>query len=117
MNNALWDNLIAKLENSPEGVSIQIREDIRTDDLGNELVTKVEFVETTISENDLRIERHTRPIILDKKAHYNHTGGNRANLEYVLSPDETTSFLKVFRYIADADDWQEIDLKSGNFTL
>ncbi len=108
MQDRAWEGLLDRLEDKFGSVQIKKREDVRSDDRGNELKSQVDYVEFTMPEGKFRVERITSPLILDKKTHYSHTAGARADIEYVLSETETTSKMKVFRYDEDQDDWMEV---------
>jgi hypothetical protein len=115
MQEKAWEGLLDRLEDKYGEVKVQRREDIRNDDLGNEIKSQVQFVEFDMSGNSFRVEKITSPMILDKKTHYTHTAGARANIEYILSETETTSKMKVFRFDNDEDDWIEIQASDMSF--
>lgn len=82
----LLDTLQAKFTLERENL-----EQITTDDLGHEILNKIE---RAIFQNDLgqfKLERITRPTIIDKKVHYSHANGTKGLVEYILSPTEKTS--------------------------
>ncbi|MBU0648906.1 hypothetical protein KJ969_02285 [Patescibacteria group bacterium] len=60
----------------------------------------------------VKIERATRPIVLDKKTLYSKRMGDTAAVEYVYSEDEYSHTFKA--YLWQNDDWNEIDAKNLN---
>ncbi len=97
MNQKVWDDLISRLEDKFGDISVSHRQESRTDDMGNKLVSEIDFVEFEMNGDTYRVDKITAPLILDKKTHYTHTAGARASVEYVLSEDETTTKMKVYR--------------------
>ncbi len=107
MQDRVWNDLLDRLEMKHGEVEIQKRKESRSDDLGNELVSNIEFVDFEMEGNKFRVEKVTSPMILDKKTHYSHSSGNHTSIEYVLSETETTSKIRVLREDDDGE-WSEI---------
>lgn len=56
----------------------------------------------------MKLERISRPLVLDKKVHYSKRASAGRNVEYVYSPTEKTHRERLFRW--SGADWDEIDL-------
>lgn len=115
MQDRVWNDLLDRLEMKYGEIKVQTRQESRTDDMGNELVTDISFVDFTMPEGKFRVEKAVSPMILDKKTHYSHGSANHTNVEYVLSDTETVSKIKVLRYDEDEDDWTEIQAQNLSF--
>ena len=116
MNEGMWEDLLLRLEDKVGPLKVEKLSETRTDDIGQNIVSNIERIEFELGGNTLRVEKVTKPLILDKKTHYTHTAGARASVEYVLSEDETTTHIKAYRLDPDLDEWLEIgDAKSLSF--
>jgi hypothetical protein len=115
MQDRVWNDLLDRLEDKFGDINIQKTQETRSDDIGNEIVSNISFVEFEMPEGKFRVEKVVTPMILDKKTHYSHGSGNNTSVEYVLSETETTSKIRVLTYNDDLDDWSEI--KTNNFSF
>lgn len=57
----------------------------------------------------MRLERTTRPIVLERKAHYSRRAGGETSEEFVYSENEFSDRINLFRW-ADGT-WQEEDYR------
>jgi hypothetical protein len=55
----------------------------------------------------MKLERSSRPLVLDKKYHYHKTAGTGAQVEYVYSSTEKTHSLDAFREVDG--EWQRVE--------
>lgn len=115
MSDELWDKIVDKLELSLGEVTIQKLEERQEDDLGHEIISKIERIETEIGGQKIRVEKVVRPVILDKKTHYSHSSSNKTSVEYIVSEDEFSTKVRAFKYNEDFDSWDEINLSQGLF--
>ena len=113
MKAELWGEILDRLEDQYGKLEVEKLSDTREDDTGQKLVSDIQRVEFDTAQGRMRVELVTAPMILDKKTHYTHTAGARANIEYVLSDTEKTQRIKAYRYDEDTDDWIEINTSSG----
>jgi len=113
MNAELWGDILDRLEDQYGSLPIQELSETREDDTGQKLTSVIKRVEFETAQGKMRLELVTAPMILDKKTHYTHTSGARANVEYVLSETEKTERIRAYRYDDDTDDWIEINTSSG----
>lgn len=110
---SVWDDLIYRLEGSNQKIDIKHRKETQVDDIGTEIVSEIDYIEFPMQGNDFKVEKITRPLVLDKKSHYSHTAGQKTSVEYVLSPDETTVTVKAYRLDPEADEWIELGNGGG----
>ena len=68
----------------------------------------VEFIEFQSPQGKMKLERTTRPAVLDKKTVYSKTGGRASKIEYQYSPDEITHRFQAFKWSEAAGEWEEI---------
>ncbi len=113
MQDRVWNDLLDRLEMKHGEVDVQKRQESRSDDLGNELVSDIDYVDFEMEGNEFRVEKVTTPMILDKKTHYSHGSGNHTTVEYVLSDTETTTKIRVFK--KDGDEWEEVKTDNLSF--
>jgi len=71
-----------------------------------------ENVEFTGAEGKMLLSFVTKPKVLDKKTSFSNRAGSDVKVEYVYSEDETTSYLEVYRWSEDEDDWKKLDAES-----
>src|SRR5262249_26442459 len=58
----------------------------------------------------MKLERVTRPLVLDKKAIFSHRAGSGVNYEYTFHPTEKTHRESLFRW--ENNSWTEMDLST-----
>lgn len=115
MREDLWGEILDKLEDKYGKLEVEHLRETREDDTGQKLTSEIERVEFDTELGRMRVDMVTAPMILDKKTHYTHTAGARANVEFVLSDTEKTQKIRAFRYDDDTNDWIEINTSSGSF--
>lgn len=113
MNAELWGDILDKLEDQYGPMEVEKLSETREDDTGQKLTSEIKRVEFDTAQGRMRVELVTAPMILDKKTHYTHTSGARANIEYVLSETEKTERIRAYRYDEDTDGWLEINTSAG----
>ena len=113
MNAELWGDILDRLEEQYGKLDVEKLSETREDDTGQKLTSEIKRVEFDSAQGKMRVELVTAPMILDKKTHYTHTAGARANVEYVLSDTEKTQRIRAYRYDEDTDDWIEINTSGG----
>ena len=91
---------------------VVVKDETWSDDRGDEIQTGVQNVmEFTLPgtgiQDQYRVVRENRPMVLDKKLHYSHRQGDTARTEYVLSDTEMSHKLRVYKE-DDYGEWQEV---------
>ena len=69
----------------------------------------VDFVEFNSPLGKTRIEFVEKPLLLGKKTLYSHRGGSNTGVEYLYSPTEKSSRLKVYQWDENENNWAEIN--------
>lgn len=105
MEDTAWDKIVdaidAKFGVNRHGRTQEPLED-RTD-----LVAKIAFIEFSKSGQDYRLERISRPAIIDKRSHYHKAASGGVRYENVYDQDTITHQTKMYR--RSGDDWEPID--------
>jgi hypothetical protein len=60
---------------------------------------------------EMRLDFVTRPVVLDKHAHFRRSSANKTRVEYTYSETETTH--KLTGYIKEGGEWQELSGVEG----
>jgi hypothetical protein len=116
MNDDKWIDLKIKLREKFGKIKESIEEEASEDDVGHQIPIKIERLEFDSPLGHLRMERTTRPKILDKKSHY-HKGAGGAQVEYVLSEDEFSHKLDVYKLDEVTGDWQPLDVPEESLSF
>lgn len=113
MKEGLWEDILDRLEQQYGKLEVEKFSETREDDTGQKMVSDIQRVEFKTPMGEMRVEQVVSPMILDKRTHYTHTAGARADVEFVLSETEKTTKVRVFRYDKDMDEWIEINSNAG----
>jgi hypothetical protein len=113
MREDLWGDILDRLEDQYGALEVQNLSESREDDTGQKIVSEIKRVEFETPMGKMRVDHITTPMILDKKTHYTHTAGARANVEFVLSETEKTQKIRAYKYDDDMNEWIEINTSSG----
>ena len=65
----------------------------------------------------MKLEYISRPVVLGKRTHGSRRIGSHTEVEYVYSANEFSHQLKVFKLDPDTDDWVEMEMARGDFSL
>lgn len=65
----------------------------------------------------MKLEYYTRPVVLSKRTHGSRRIGSHTEVEYVYSTKEFTHHLKVSKLDPETDQWQEMAMARGDFSL
>jgi hypothetical protein len=71
---------------------------------------RIEELEFESPRGRMRLERITRPLVLDRKSLFSKRAGSQTTEEYVYSEDEFSYRVTFFRWVEGA--WQEEDFRS-----
>ena len=91
--------------------------EITKEDLGEDEKGEVEIMTFTGPVGQMRLEYTTRPLVIDKKTHGSRRIGSHTDVEYIYSETEFSHSLKAYKWDDARDDWIEIDLKGGPFSI
>jgi hypothetical protein len=78
---------------------------------GQEIPGTIERVYFSRGDTKMRLDFITRPVVLDKKAHFRRSSGNTTRVEYVYSETETTN--KLIGYTLQGGEWRELSTDIG----
>ncbi|MFA6553363.1 MAG: hypothetical protein WCT27_02970 [Patescibacteria group bacterium] len=101
MNDERWENTVGKIKDSFEVI------EHRTENLDPDPGT-VEFIIFNGPLGKMKLERTTRPLVLDKRAIGSKRMGSQATVQYVYSDTEKTHTFKALRWDAGQNDWVEM---------
>ena len=113
MNDEKWENLIDVIELKFGKLERQFNKTISTDNMGHEINHEEEWVEFTTELGKMKVSRITRPLIIDKKYHYNRSSAGMGQVEYILSEDEKSQKIVIYKWDIISRDWVEIPIKPG----
>lgn len=117
MNDEQWGDLKEKIRAKSIEITEKSEDATTFDDLENKIPGKKEILEFETEMGKIKIERTSRPKILDKKAHYHKGTGGQAKLEYILSPDETSHKVEVFKWDEDLGEWSPLDIPTERLSF
>ena len=102
MNDQRWEEVLRRLDKNFGDLEFDEIEDEET-----HAVT--ESVAWTGPQGKMKLARTTKPLVVDKKTHFSSRIGGGNHVEYIFSKTETTSRVRLFRWVDATSDWQEID--------
>jgi hypothetical protein len=72
-----------------------------------------ELIEFTGPQGKMLLRFITKPKVLDKKTSFSNRAGSAVKVDYVYSEDETVSYLEVYNWSEDKDDWIKLDAEAA----
>lgn len=72
-----------------------------------DLVQHISFIEFTRAGQDYRLERVSRPAIIDKKSHYHKAASGGIRYQNIYDPEQIAHQTKMYR--KSGDSWEPID--------
>ncbi|MFH1207585.1 MAG: hypothetical protein V1668_03180 [Patescibacteria group bacterium] len=103
MNDERWQDIVGKIKDGFEVI------EHRTETLDPDPGT-VELIIFNGPLGRMKLERTTKPLVLDKRAIGSKRMGSQATVQYVYSDTETTHAFKAFKWDAGQDDWVEMEV-------
>ncbi|MEK7606700.1 MAG: hypothetical protein AAB444_00670 [Patescibacteria group bacterium] len=67
-----------------------------------------EYIIFETPQGEIKLERVTSPVVLDKKTIYSKLAGSASRVEYTYSDTEMFSKLRVFKWVESRDEWEEM---------
>ena len=108
MNDERWDELLYKISVKAK----QLDRDMETRDEGR---TTVETVLFDVGLGRMRLQRVSKPIIVDKKHTYSKRIGGETSTEYVFSETEKSHHVTLHRWSPEESGWVEVDFRKAFF--
>jgi len=115
MNPGKWEKLVFLAEEN-FGIDKKEKQEIEVDELANgkKIMGERETIEFKSPLGRIRIEKISRPKVIDKKVLRAKRIGSNAVVDYVYSPDEKTMEMNIFQY-AENGEWEEISPEKMGF--
>jgi len=105
MHDEKWQNIIGKIKDDLELIE-EGREDLE-ENRGFR-----EFVVFNGPLGKIKLERTTRPVVLDKKTIGSRRIGGETKVEYIYSKDEFSQKFQAFKWDEAQNAWEEMDAKN-----
>ena len=103
MHQSKWESLLDQIEKQFGFIEHETERD-------DERRLTVETVVFDGAGGRMKLERSSRPVILDKKAHFAKRVGSAATVEYVYSDTETVDTVRLYQWDRLAGAWRELKL-------
>lgn len=117
MNDEKWGDIIDLIQQK-FGIIEHVKDEISIGDDFEEDKAR-EQVESIIFDGPLgrmKVQRITRPVIIDKKAHYTKTQGKGAQIEYTYSEDEFSHRVVAYKWDDLENNWIEMEAGGLKFS-
>lgn len=116
MNDEKWLDLLDMIDEK-FGVEKKDKESFTfADDVGHEYEGTVDSIYFNAPFGKIKIERVSKPLVVDKKLHYNRTAGTGAKIEYKMSDTEKTHKTTAYK-LNEGGEWEELDLPTERLTF
>ena len=112
MTDEKWQQVIGQIKDNFELI------DQRTEDLPeDEGPGSVEIVEFNGPLGKMKLERTSRPLVLDKKTIGSRRIGSDTTVEYVYSDTEKVHKFIAYRFDENNQNWVEMEMEKGNMVF
>lgn len=108
MTDEKWQEVIAKIKDNFKLINHQTEEF----DEGFGL-SSIEYVEFIGPLGKMRLERITKPLVIDKKTIGSKRIGSSATVEYIYSDTEKVHKFKAYRFNDKSQEWEEMETQKG----
>ncbi len=108
MNDERWEELIYKISMKAD----PMERSMETQDDG---LTTVDTVLFDVGMGKMKLQRVSKPIVIDKKMHYSKRIGGDVQQEYIYSETEKSHKVTLHRWSEEESAWQEIDFRKTVF--
>jgi hypothetical protein len=98
-----WEELVSRIERK---LKVYEKRSLTSPD-GK---TKTETLVFSGPAGRMKLERVSKPLVIDKKMHYSRRIGSTPSTEYVYSPTEKVQKVRLFKWSEQKQDWEEIRL-------
>jgi Txe/YoeB family toxin of Txe-Axe toxin-antitoxin module len=116
MTNERWENLIEMIEANFKIDEKRSEElDLGEDANGKPVKGEIEIIEFQGPTGKIRLERITKPLVLEKKTQYSRRIGSQTKVSYIYSETEKVYQLKAYQWKDGT--WQEIETGPSPFNL
>ena len=101
MNDEKWEELVTRIERKLK----ILEKKVTTADEGR---TSIETVIFQGPEGRMKLERVSKPLVVDKKLHYSKRIGSQQSVEYVYSPTDKVQRVQLFKW--SGMEWEEMQI-------
>lgn len=108
MTDEKWQEVIGQIKDNFKVVS-EATQDLAIEQ-GQGIVEVIEFIGPL---GKMKLERTTRPLVVDKRTIGSRRIGSQTKVEYIYSETEKIHKLKAYRWSDDSGDWLEIAKERG----
>ncbi len=116
MDNEKWERLIFLIEERCKITARKSEEfEVAKTASGQPIMGQREFIEFESPLGKMKLEKNTRPKVIDKKVLHTKRIGGRVAVDYIYSPEESISEIKVYQWDKQNNFWREVDLRAFNF--
>ena len=115
MNPGKWENLVFLAEEK-FGIDKKYKEDFEVAELstGKKIMGQRQIVEFQSPLGRIKLEKNSRPKVIDKKVLHTKRIGGRVAVDFVYSDEEKVENLKIYRF--KNDEWIEISPEDMGIT-
>ena len=112
MNPEKWENIIFLIEEK-FGIKNRYQEEfeVATGLEGNSIKGQKEIIEFSSPLGLIKLEKISRPKIIDKKVLSTKRIGGKVAIDYIYSPEEKTYQFKIYKLNEGQKEWEEINPK------
>ena len=108
MTDDKWKDIIAKIKDNFELI------EHKTEDIdGEESQGTIELVIFNGPLGKMKLERTTKPLVIDKKTLGSRRIGSETTVEYVYSDTEKVNKFRAYRFDEDNQNWIEMEMEKG----
>jgi len=113
MNDDRWQNIISMVQEKFSPAE-QSEEDIEIgeDEHNNPIKGKIDRIEFTGPLGKMKLERTTKPRVLDKQTLHSNRAGSDVRVNYKYSEDEVVQYMNAYKWSEDDDRW--VQMEAGN---
>ncbi len=113
MTDEKWESIIAQIKDNFEVL------DQRTEDLSDEAGpgSSVEIIEFKGPLGRIKLERTTKPLVIDKKTIGSRRIGSQTTVEYIYSDTEKIHKFNAYRFDPNNEVWVEMKMERGEMAF
>lgn len=104
-----WEEIIYQIEEK-FGLLDRRTEDfiVAETSTGEEIIGQKEIIEFNGPKGKMKLEKISRPKVIDKKVLHTKRIGGRVAVDYVYSDEERIEQIKIYQWNTENNDWQEV---------
>jgi hypothetical protein len=113
MNDAKWEKLIFMIEEKFGILSLNKEKiEVAKTFQGQSIFGEKETIEFKTPKGKMKVERISKPKIVDKKVLSSKRIGGKVAIEYIYSQEEKTYEVKLYQFDENKNEWQEVNFTS-----